>query len=64
MSPELFAKLIQYMALVPGAIEVVSKAVQAVKDLLARGGQVPTDEEIADLVNQIVANHEALPKPE
>lgn len=64
MNPQLFASLIQYMALIPGAIDVVSHAVQAVRDLLARGDSAPTDEEIEALVNRIIANHEALPKPE
>lgn len=63
MTPELLAKIIQYMALVPGAISVVEGTVSAVKELL-KGDSAPTDAQIEELVNRIMAQHNALPVPE
>lgn len=63
MNPALIADLIRWMALVPGAINVVSEAVVAVKTLLERDTP-PSDEELAALVDKIKTNHENLPIPE
>lgn len=63
MNPVLIAELIRWMALVPGAINVVTEMVTAVRALLERDTP-PTDEELEALVNKIKTNHENLPIPE
>jgi hypothetical protein len=63
MNPALLGELIRWMALVPGAINVVSETVAAVRALLERDTP-PTDEELEALVNKIKSNHENLPLPE
>jgi hypothetical protein len=64
MNPALISELIRWMALVPGAINVVSETVAAVQSLLLKRDGAPTDEEIKALVDRIVAQHDALPVPE
>lgn len=63
MSPVLIAQLIQYMALVPGAISVVKGTIAEVQKL-REGGKAPTDAQLKALVDKMQAAHEALPKPE
>lgn len=63
MNPALIAELIRWMALVPGAINVVTETVTAVRALLERDTP-PTDAELEALVNKIKSNHENLPLPE
>lgn len=63
MNPALIAELIRWMALVPGAINVVTEITAAVRELLARNTP-PTDAELEALVQKIKTNHENLPLPE
>lgn len=63
MNPALIAELIRWMALVPGAINVVTEITAAVRELLARDTP-PTDAELEALVQKIKTNHENLPLPE
>ena len=63
MNPALIAELIRWMALVPGAITVVTEITTAVRELLARDTP-PTDAELEALVQKIKTNHEHLPIPE
>lgn len=63
MNPTIIADVIRYMALIPGAINVVQEAVTAVRQLL-EANEPPTDEQLAALVQKIKDNHENLPVPE
>lgn len=63
MNPTIIADVIRYMALIPGAINVVQEAVTAVRQLL-EANEPPTDEQLAALAQKIKDNHENLPVPE
>jgi len=63
MNPVLIAQLIQYMALVPGAISVVKSTITEVQKL-REGGKAPTDAQLKALVDKMQEAHNNLPKPE
>lgn len=61
LAGQIIGFLIQYG---PAGIDAVNQIIQGVKKLTADGTRTPTDEELQQLADRIVAQHAALPKPE
>ena len=62
MNPALVGQILQYMTLVPQGVEVISNLIAAYKKLAAEGPV--TQDKLDALAQQIMDQHNALPKPE